>query len=75
MTKMIFDESYGELSYAQRAAYRKHNVTPHEHDDLVRAYGEDEHAKITAAVKQFSPSGYFDTSAWWEDHQSAWWTD
>lgn len=49
--KMVYDEWYGELSYAQRAAYRKYNVTPYEHDQLVEHFGASAHAAITAAVK------------------------
>lgn len=59
--KMVYDEWYGELSYAQRAAYRKHNITPYEHDRLVEHFGRTAHAEITAAVKNsIAPSGMFD---------------
>lgn len=51
MPKMVFDEYYGELTFAQRAAYRKNNVTPYEHTELAEHFGESEHAAITAAVK------------------------
>lgn len=54
MAKMVFDEYYGELSFAQRAAYRKHNVSPWDHSELVREFGEDSHAEITKAVKDRS---------------------
>jgi len=61
--KMVYDEWYGELSYAQRAAYRKHNVTPHEHDCLVEHFGESAHAEITMAVKSgIGAQGMFDLS-------------
>jgi len=50
--KMVFDEWYGELSYAQRAAYKKHNVSPSDHDDLVRYFGEDAHKEIAEYVKE-----------------------
>lgn len=53
MAKMVYDEQYGELTYAQRAAYRKHNVSPSDHDDLVRNFGEDDHEGITKAVKTY----------------------
>ena len=39
--KIVFDERYGELSYKQRAAYRKHNVTPFDHDAIVARYGDN----------------------------------
>jgi len=57
--KIVFDEWYGELSYAQRAAYRKFNVSPSDHQDLIGAFGAHEHAKITAFVKRCSASGYY----------------
>lgn len=60
--KMIYDEWYGEISYAQRAAYRKYNVSPSDHSDLVSVFGEDAHAAITAAVKRYSErTGIFST--------------
>jgi hypothetical protein len=59
--KMVYDEWYGELSFAQRAAYRKHNVTPYEHDRLVEHFGESAHAEITRAVKgAIGTHGMFD---------------
>jgi hypothetical protein len=63
MAKMVFDESYGELTYAQRAAYRKFNVSPSDHDMLVDKFGADNHDKITDAVKKFSRNGMF---SWWD---------
>lgn len=71
MTTMIFDEQYGELTYAQRAAYRKHNVSPSDHDFLVDTYGEDQHAAITAAVKQYTRHGMFSWSMLTEAHRDA----
>lgn len=60
MAKMVFDEWYGELTFAQRAAYRKFNVSPSDHDSLVDQFGADNHAGITNAVKQYSAqSGMF----------------
>jgi hypothetical protein len=50
--KMVYSEWYGDISYAQRAAYRKHNISPSDHDDLVREFGEDNYTAITAAVKE-----------------------
>lgn len=47
---MTFHESYGIVSSAQLRAYRKHNVSPSDHDDLVERFGDD-HAAITACVK------------------------
>jgi hypothetical protein len=54
-----FHESYGTVSRAQLAAYRKYNVSPSDHDELVRQFGEDAHAEITACVKENSPAGMF----------------
>lgn len=47
----IFHEQYGEVSRPQLAAYRKHNISPSDHDDLVRHFGEGAHADITKWVK------------------------
>jgi hypothetical protein len=52
MAKIVFDEWYGYLSFAQRAAYRKHNISPADHDMLVMEFGADNHDAITAAVKE-----------------------
>jgi hypothetical protein len=65
MAKMVFDEWYGELTYAQRAAYRKYNVSQTDHDDLVEKFGASNHAAITAAVKENSPNGMFSTFQMW----------
>ena len=62
MAKMVYDERYGELTFAQRAAYRKHNVSKSDHDTLVDTFGETAHDAITKAVKAHSPSGIF--SVW-----------
>lgn len=59
MAKMVYDEWYGELTFAQRAAYRKFNVSPSDHRSLVDAFGASNHAAITAAVKKYSDSGMF----------------
>jgi hypothetical protein len=56
---LVFDESYGTLSYAQRAAYRKYNVSPCDHDQLLLAFREEDHRGITKYVKDNSPNGYF----------------
>lgn len=48
--KIVFDENYGHISYAQRAAYRKYNVSPSDHDELLQVFGNDP-AAITKYVK------------------------
>lgn len=62
---MVFDEWYGELSYAQRAAYRKFHVSPSDHDELVERYGQSNHKVITDAVKEFSSNGMFSSYLLW----------
>lgn len=52
----IYHESYGTITRAQLAAYRKHNVSPSDHDDLTEHFGEDAHADITAYVKRNAAS-------------------
>ena len=58
MSALIFDEQYGYLTRPQRAAYRKHNVSPMDHDMLVAEFG-DNHDAITRAVKDRSTSGTY----------------
>lgn len=50
MAKIVYDESYGELTYAQRACYRKHNVPPAMHDYLYDRFNGDP-VRIVAFVK------------------------
>jgi hypothetical protein len=57
MTGIIFHESYGAVSRRQLAAYRKHNVSPSDHQALVEVYGESDHETITLAVKHPSNHG------------------
>lgn len=65
--KIVYDENYGELSFAQRAAYRKFNVSPSDHDALRQRLGSSNHAAITAAVKQFSArTGMFEVYDFWK---------
>ena len=65
MAKIVYDERYGELTFAQRAAYRKYNVSPSDHDALIDEYGEDAHDAITQAVKDFSGNGMFSVFDMW----------
>jgi len=55
----IYHESYGEVTRPQLAAYRKHNVSPSDHNDLGDEFGEEDHDSITRAVKDRSPKGYY----------------
>jgi hypothetical protein len=71
MATMVYDESYGELTYAQRAAYRRHNVSPSDHDELVDTYGETAHQAITLAVKQYTRNGMFSSYLMREAHLDA----
>jgi len=50
LSPLTFHESYGEVTKAQLAAYKKHNVSPADHRDLEERFGND-HAAITACVK------------------------
>jgi hypothetical protein len=57
--KLVFDESYGELSFTQRAAYRKYGVSPADHWELCEQLGETNHDKITKTVKANSSDGMY----------------
>lgn len=51
MTNTIFHESYGDVTRAQLASYRKHGVSQSDHDALVDSFGEHNHSGITYYVK------------------------
>lgn len=59
MAKMVFDEYYGELTFALRTAIRKYNVSPSDYRDLEDEFGEGEYAKIQAAIKERSEDGMY----------------
>lgn len=56
---MEYDEQYGDLTRPQKAAYRKYNVSPADHFDLIDEFGENNRTAIVAAVKDRSPNGYY----------------
>lgn len=62
--QVIFHESYGNVSRPQLAAYRKHNISPSDHDDLADEFGEDSHDAITKAVKERSADGMYRHPRW-----------
>ena len=48
--KVVFDEFYGDVSIAQRRAYKKYNVSPSDHSDILMYFRENRHADITRYV-------------------------
>ena len=48
---VVFHEMYGNVTRPQLAAYRKHNISPMDHDMLTNHFGEDAHGEITKWVK------------------------
>lgn len=58
---MIFHESYGEVSRAQLAAYRKHNVSPMDHDILVERYSNDPSMIVLVIKTMVKTFGHFDS--------------
>lgn len=38
MAKMVYDEYYGEIGFAERTAIRKHNVSPSDYQDVLEAF-------------------------------------
>lgn len=66
--ELVLQEEYGYVSVDQLAAYRKHNVSPSDHDDLAEFYGETSHETITAAVERYSlKNGQFEVYELWQD--------
>lgn len=57
--KIVYDERFGEISFKQRAVYRKFNVAPYDHDTIVRRYGND-HDKAVRHVVENSKRGHYD---------------
>jgi len=47
----VYNEQYGDITRPQQAAYRKHNVSPSDHDALVDRLGEHAHKHITNTVE------------------------
>lgn len=47
--KTVFHERFGEVTRAQLSAYKKHNVSQSDHDDLTDVFG-DNHRDIAAVV-------------------------
>jgi len=59
MAKMVYDEFYGELTFALRAAIRKNNVAPADYTDLEDEFGAGNFGAILAAVKERSTDGMY----------------
>ena len=57
--KLVYDEWYGELSVAERAAIKKFNVSPSDHEFLRDEFGDCNHEAITKAIKERSSSGMY----------------
>jgi hypothetical protein len=54
MAKMVYDEYYGDLTFALRTAIRKYNVSPSDYSDLEAEFGEGNFTDIQAAIKERS---------------------
>lgn len=48
--EVIYTDSYGHVSRRQLENYRKHNVSPADHDDLVDYFGRGSHAGMAHAA-------------------------
>lgn len=71
--KIVFDEFYGNLSFAQRAAYKKYNVSPSDHVELTDRFGDDAHDEITKAVKANVFQGMFSVFEFWRSQDGSLW--
>lgn len=54
MAKMVYDEWYGELTYALRTAIRKFNVSPADYSSLEAEFGQGNFDIILSAIKERS---------------------
>jgi len=68
MAALIYTDAYGEVTRAQLAAYRKRNVTPVDHGELVRVFGDDRQA-IIRAVWEYTGTGGFNLYTFMQDHR------
>jgi len=59
MPKMVYDEWYGELTYALRAAIRKFNVSPSDYRDLEDRCGVGNYDGILSRIRVNSEGGYY----------------
>jgi len=50
---MVFQEAYGELTTEQWRLYKKHSITPAEHDMLM-CYAENDPVTIVAFLKNMT---------------------
>lgn len=57
--QLVYTDAYGEVTAAQQRLYRKHNVSPSDHDMLVGVYGDGPGSReaIMAAVREHSKDG------------------
>lgn len=65
---MTFHEWYGDVSVSQLRAYRKHNISPSDHDDLTATFGDDPEAIVRAVKDIVAKYGYFSTYYLYLDH-------
>jgi len=65
MAQIVFHESYGDVTRAQLAGYRKHNVSPSDHQHLTDLFG-DNHDLINKTVrdKRYHAAGSNSFSLW-----------
>lgn len=61
----VFHEMYGEVTRPQLAAYRKHNVSPADHDEMVSHFGDNAKA-IIDHIKRNSPNGMYQPRWGWQ---------
>lgn len=59
MAKMVYDEFYGELTFALRAAIRKNNVSPSDYQMLEYEFGQGNYDAILTAIRERSTTGYY----------------
>lgn len=60
-TNTIYTDAYGDVTAEQLELYRKRNVSPADHDELLEVYGrgEEGRAAILAAVREYTRDGLY----------------
>jgi len=59
MAKMVYDEWYGELTFALRLVIKKRNVSPADYTDLQDEFGSDNYDAMKKAIVERSEGGMY----------------
>lgn len=73
MAVLVFDEMYGELTFALRAAIRRYNVSPSDYDSLCDELGAENFDEKKRVIIEHSKDGMFSVFDWYDSMRAAAW--